>query len=68
MSDIHWSIHDRTLDAYPSGTDLLKAHKEKPYDILFLDIYMPDQSGSEIAKAVRQQTEDTFMLLDGGLF
>ena len=53
---------DCTLDAYPSGTDLLKAHQEKPYDILFLDIYMPDQSGFEIAKAVRQQTEDTLLI------
>lgn len=50
------------LDAFPSGMELLRAHQKEPYDILFLDIYMPDRSGFEIAKAVRQQTEDTLLI------
>lgn len=53
---------DCLLDAFPSGVELLRAHQKEPYDILFLDIYMPDQSGFEIAKAVRQQTEDTLLV------
>ena len=51
-----------TLDAFPSGTALLEAHQREPYDILFLDIYMPNQSGFEIAKAVRQQNEETLLI------
>ena len=53
---------DCLLDAYSSGAELLKAYQKEPYDILFLDIYMPDQSGFEIAKAVRQQTEETLLI------
>lgn len=53
---------DCLLDAFPSGNALLKAHQKEPYDILFLDIYMPDQSGFEIAKSVRQKNEDTLLI------
>lgn len=53
---------DCLLDAYPSGSELMEAHRKKPYDILFLDIYMPGQSGFDIAKAVRQQNEETLLI------
>ncbi len=41
-ADIH-------IDKYTSGKDFLNAHKGEPFDVVFLDIDMPEISGFEIA-------------------
>ncbi len=47
------------IDSFSNGKDILKAHKDKNYNILFLDIGIPDISGFELAEAVRQQSQKT---------
>lgn len=38
------------IDAYANGTDLLEIHLNDKYDIIFLDVDMPNQNGIEIGK------------------
>lgn len=40
---------DIQIDKYTSGNEFLNSHKTKPYDVVFLDIDMPEISGFEIA-------------------
>lgn len=51
-----------SLDDYVSGDDLLAHHREKMYDIIFLDILMPDRSGFDIAKDIRNLSDKTLLL------
>lgn len=54
---------DFNLTTYLKGTDLLKKHTEKPFNILFLDISMPNNlSGFEIAQKAREISKDIFII------
>lgn len=42
------------IHTYSTGADLLEAHAQKKYDIIFLDIDMPEMTGMELAARIRQ--------------
>lgn len=50
------------IEVFRSGVLLLNSHKKSPYDILFLDIDMPNMSGFELAKEVRDVSIRTFII------
>ncbi len=41
-----------SLDKFISGENFLEAHREQPYDVIFLDIDMPQTGGFEVAEQV----------------
>lgn len=51
-----------SLDTFCSGDDLLSHHQENMYDIIFLDILMPDRNGFDIAKDIRRLSDKTLLL------
>lgn len=50
------------IHKFSSGEELLKAHREKPYDILFLDILMKGFSGFDVAKKINRETPKTLLI------
>lgn len=50
------------IDKFTSGNDFLKAHRAEPFDVVFLDIRMPDLDGFEIATELRKLTEKTYII------
>ncbi len=50
----------QTAEKFSSGTALLEAAKNSsPFDVVFLDIYMPGESGIDIAKRLYDISSDT---------
>ena len=45
-----------------SGTEFLKAHKADPFDVVFLDIIMPEAGGFDIAKEMRGLFQKTYII------
>lgn len=43
---------DAHIDKFKSGRDYLNAHKVEPFDVVFLDIDMPEISGFDIAEKI----------------
>ena len=43
---------DIYIDKFTMGKDFLNAHKAEPYDVVFLDIDMPEISGFDIAEKI----------------
>ena len=61
---IRFSLMDITdeleMEYFPTGTELIESIKNgKSYSILFQDIYLKEESGIEIAQAVRELSPDT---------
>lgn len=50
------------ISTFLSGTDFLESHKNKPFDVVFLDIKMPDIDGFGVAKQVRDISKDTYII------
>lgn len=50
------------IDKFMTGKDFLDAHKAEPYDVVFLDIRMPDINGFDIAAELRRITEKTYII------
>ena len=50
------------VNKFSCGTDFVTQHEQKPFDIIFLDIKMPDISGFEIASKVRSQSENIYII------
>lgn len=50
------------IEVFRSSVLLLNSHKKSPYDILFLDIDMPNMSGFELAKEVRDASIRAFII------
>ena len=49
-----------TTDLARTGTDAIRKAKEKTYDLILMDIGLPDMSGTEITRKIRQfSTSDT---------
>lgn len=48
--------------AYMSGAVFLEHHKKDPFDIVFLDIIMPDMDGFAVAKEIRRISEKTYVI------
>jgi CheY-like chemotaxis protein len=45
---------DHQLDFAGDGTEALEAIKSQPYDLVFLDLILPDMSGREVCRLVRE--------------
>ena len=50
------------LVEFESGEEFLLAAKERPFTVLFLDIYMSGANGIEIAKELRKTDPDCFLI------
>ncbi|MCM1167521.1 MAG: LytTR family DNA-binding domain-containing protein [Lachnospiraceae bacterium] len=48
---------DTHIDKFTSGNDFLVAHKTKPFDVVFLDIDMPEISGFDVAERINGISE-----------
>ncbi len=53
---------EHTLTRFLSGLELLKAHKADPFDVVFLDIIMPETGGFDIAKEMRGLFQKTYII------
>lgn len=50
------------LTTFSKGSELLKIHENNPFNILFLDISMPDMSGFAVAEKAKAITRDVFII------
>lgn len=50
---------DMIVDTYTSGADLLNAVNSVSYDLILLDIEMPEMNGIDIAKELRKKESNT---------
>lgn len=61
---------DIKIGKFTSGKDFLNAHEAEPFDVVFLDIRMPDIDGFEVAKELRDSSDNTqiiFVTTEDGL-
>lgn len=49
-------------DTYQSGDELLLKYEKHPYDVVFLDIEMPQMNGISLAKKLRQKSEEVVLI------
>lgn len=54
--------HDYEICDYTSGNLLLIHHKEIPFDVIFLDIDMPQMTGFELAKQLQEISENCYIV------
>ena len=47
------------LETFFDGDSLLRAHAESPFDIVFLDVVMPDMGGIQLASVLRARQDGT---------
>lgn len=50
------------MSSFTKGEDFMKQHKSTPFDVVFLDIKMPDIDGFAAAKCVREISEKTYII------
>lgn len=50
------------IHIYQSGGTFLGSHIQSPFDVVFLDIVMPEPDGFEVAKQVRKVSRDTYII------
>lgn len=63
IRSITYSIHDEaSVYGFDSGIDLIKAQKETPFDIAFLDIEMPGLSGIKTAAQLKSISRDLIVI------
>lgn len=55
------SLHANIFE-YKNGTDFLFAAKKEPFDLAFLDIYMENENGVDIAKELRRFDTDCLLV------
>lgn len=53
---------DVHIDKFTSGNVFLNEHKAEPYDVVFLDIRMPDISGFDVAVELRKLSENVYII------
>lgn len=60
--DENFALYDvpHEISSFLNGTDFIEQHKSKPFDVVFLDIKMPDIDGFEAAEQVRRVSEKTY--------
>ena len=62
--DENFALYDvpHEISSFLNGTDFIEQHKSKPFDVVFLDIKMPDIDGFEAAEQVRRVSEKTYII------
>ena len=55
-------LHARSIDTFLSGTDFFAAWKTGMYDLIFLDIYLKDCLGIDIARQIRESDKDVLLV------
>lgn len=59
----HYNTMDYLVDTYSSGRELLNnIKKESKYQLIFLDVDMPQLSGIEVAKAIRKLGLEVYII------
>lgn len=61
----HYNIESNDniiVSTFSSGTKLLQAHKTTPFDIVLLDIEMPETDGMQIAKLLRDIDDHLYII------
>ncbi len=53
---------EHQICTFSSGLDFLESHKERPFDVIFMDIVMPEINGFDAAKQVRKISQDTYII------
>ncbi|MBR5181821.1 MAG: response regulator transcription factor [Clostridiales bacterium] len=53
---------DCDIDTFSDGNILVSAFRDRPYDLLFLDIEMPEVDGITLAKKLRSLSEKVFIV------
>lgn len=53
---------DCAIKNFYSGDEFLNKHKEENFDVVFLDIVMPDMDGFEVAKEIVRVSEKTLIV------
>lgn len=62
MIDGYYNSLEILVDTYQNGNDLLVHFRHHPYDVVFLDIEMPDADGISIAKRLRNISKDVILV------
>ena len=50
------------VEEFSCGPDFIESLSRRRYDIVFMDIFMPDMDGIETARILRARTERTFLI------
>ena len=50
------------VEEFASGPDFVKALKDRRFDIVFMDIFMPDMDGIATARRLRELSDKTFLI------
>lgn len=50
------------LQSFLSGQDFLQKHEGEPFDVVFMDIVMPEVDGFEVAKQIRRISLNTYII------
>lgn len=53
---------NHTVEVFSTGKEFLEHHKITPFDVVFLDIKMPDMNGFEVAKKIREVSDKTVII------
>lgn len=51
-----------SLDKYLNAVSFLEQHEQNPYDVVFLDILMPEMNGLDVANRIRNLSEKTIII------
>lgn len=62
LSEFERQDIDACIDKFMFGKDFLSAHKKEPFDVVFLDIVMPNINGFDIAKEMRGLFPKTYII------
>jgi len=58
--------HGHTVDSYTAGAEGLEAFNARPYDLVLLDLKMPDAEGMDILKACRAHNPNAYVIVMTG--